>query len=456
MRSKAVQTERLGPVVHTVWDIDTTCAFYRVPGLAMSLLLLLGLTACVRPINPTPTLPTAQVAPVDALVIRNGTALAGGDAIPVPNAVVIIQGDHILAMGRAADWIIPPGARVIDAQGGAILPGIIDSHVSATYDAFVRRLFLTEGVTAICDLSPPLSALPTLAQESADSGPAARGFHAGPIITAPGGYPASDVKAELRCEVSNAAEARAAVQDQVGRGVDVITIALDPGDAGQPLPILDLDTAKAAVDEAHRNGRPVRALVPQAATLDTALAAGVDAIEGVPLPQPAPLEIQATQQNVQAPALPDSLQTQLAQAVARGIILVPALDMSTATNCGRQDWSADQKQFCLDQYLQIVRRFHDLGGQIALGNDYSADPNVQPGMPLQEMKLLQAAGLSTQEIIQAATVRAAQVCGHRELGVLAPGKTADIIIVAGNPLADLQTLSRVQTVIQDGQVAFQK
>jgi imidazolonepropionase-like amidohydrolase len=76
-------------------------------------------------------------------------------------------------------------------------------------------------------------------------------------------------------------------------------------------------------------------------------------------------------------------------------------------------------------------------------------------MPLQEMNLLQKAGPSALEVIQAATKNAAFVCGHADdLGTLETGKLADLIVVSGNPLDDLNTMNSVLFVVKDGEVVF--
>jgi imidazolonepropionase-like amidohydrolase len=104
--------------------------------------------------------------------------------------------------------------------------------------------------------------------------------------------------------------------------------------------------------------------------------------------------------------------------------------------------------------LGIVRRFHDLGGKAALGTDFIIGEGKQPGMPLGEMEMLRAAGLTPMEVIEAGTRQAAIVCGHgSELGALAPGMLADVIAVDGDPLEDLQAMSRVVLVIKNGEIA---
>ena len=85
------------------------------------------------------------------------------------------------------------------------------------------------------------------------------------------------------------------------------------------------------------------------------------------------------------------------------------------------------------QRAEAVRRFHALGGVVALGNDYGGIPDVQQGMPMTEMGLLLAAGLTPMEVIEAGTRHAAFVCGQGDmLGTLEPGKLADIVVLSEN------------------------
>jgi imidazolonepropionase-like amidohydrolase len=104
--------------------------------------------------------------------------------------------------------------------------------------------------------------------------------------------------------------------------------------------------------------------------------------------------------------------------------------------------------------LGVVSAFHEASDTIAAGNDYGIS-GVEPGMPLDELKLLQAAGLSPLEVIAAATKNAAYACGHgAELGTLEAGKLADLIVVDGDPLIDLAGLDALLYVVLDGEIAL--
>ena len=133
--------------------------------------------------------------------------------------------------------------------------------------------------------------------------------------------------------------------------------------------------------------------------------------------------------------------------------MVPTIDALVAGWYSAPDLTSAQQSW-VDYTLEIVRRFHDLGGTVALGNDFG-NPGVEVGMPMREMELLLEAGLTPMEVIEAGTSRAAGVCGHGdELGTLEPGKLADVIIVDGDPLMDIGVMERVTVVIKGGEVAY--
>jgi imidazolonepropionase-like amidohydrolase len=92
------------------------------------------------------------------------------------------------------------------------------------------------------------------------------------------------------------------------------------------------------------------------------------------------------------------------------------------------------------------------GGQVALGTDYAGHGiKFDLGMPLTEIKLMQAAEMTPMQIIVAATRNAAKVCSLPDHGTLEAGKVADVLVVDGNPLEDLDALSRVYMVIHNGE-----
>jgi imidazolonepropionase-like amidohydrolase len=187
--------------------------------------------------------------------------------------------------------------------------------------------------------------------------------------------------------------------------------------------------------------------------LDLALEGGVDVIEHVPMPSFSYEDLAPMFDGAGAFRIPPELEAQLQRAVDQGIVLVPTLDVIIDDSYWEGEMDPETEGVT-QAVLAVVRFFHQAGGTIAVGNDYG-NPGIDAGMPLNEMHLLKAVGLSPLEIIEAATRHAAYVCGHEEeLGTLESGKLADMIVVAGDPLEDLNALDEVLYVVLDGEVAL--
>jgi imidazolonepropionase-like amidohydrolase len=420
---------------------------------------LLSIAACGGQVSLRDT--PARSGPI---VITNGTVMDGRGSEPTRDGIVVIAGDRIRFVGMAADYEFPSNAQIIDAHGGTILPGIIDAHVHGASTPVIRRQFLVNGVTSVCDLGFPLKDMPEFGEDTLNQDPVARGFRAGPILTAPGGLPGAVLGREINYEVGTPDEARAAVIDLHQRGADFIKVYLQREDGGVEYPMLSDEQLAAIVDEAHARGLLVRAHGSYASLLDMALQAGVDIIEHVPanatqseaqgiserqwqalLESNDPLQLYFTE-------LYPQYESQLERMVEAGIVMVPTLD--SYMDLYRDSTLTPQDETGIRIVLGIVRRFHDLGGKAALGTDFIIGEGKQPGMPLGEMEMLRAAGLTPMEVIEAGTRQAAIVCGHgSELGALAPGMLADVIAVDGDPLEDLQAMSRVVLVIKNGEIA---
>jgi imidazolonepropionase-like amidohydrolase len=418
--------------------------------------LVIVLAACARAPTtplPSPTI-TPRLVPTDSLVITNGIVIDGTGAPPIANGIVIISQNKIAAVGRAADFAIPTQANTIDAQGNTIMPGIINAHVHDAASPLVRQFyFLQRGVTSVCDVGSSLTAL-TRAREPSSFKITARGFFSGPIINAPNGYPGAP---ELLYAVTNPREARLAVSDLVRRGADYIKIALEPWNWKLPWPIAERDAIpnlslaelQAIVDQAHQEGKLVRAHLGTAEMLDLALESGVDAFEHVPLPRLEDIDFRTNSSDYAD--LSAAYEAQLARIVQHNVIMTPTLDKIISW-CESYAVREERKILCRKYALTPVYRFHQMGGIVALGDDSASDSRTW--MPIQEMRRLLEAGLTPMEVIQAGTLYAARVCGHRdELGTLAPGTPADVIIVAGNPLKNIDAMNNVRVVIINGQVA---
>ncbi|UCE60211.1 MAG: amidohydrolase family protein [Phycisphaerales bacterium] len=403
-----------------------------------------------------------DAAAAETLVITNGTIIDGTAGQPIPDGIVVIEKDRIVRVGRASDIPVPPEARILDAKDGTILPGMIDSHVHTTWIPRVRRRFLELGVTAVCDLGSQIRRMSKFAQEDWNGQPVARGFRAGPIVTAPGGLPDAAIHENLNFEVATPEDARRGIADLARRGADVIKLYLQATAGDSSYPMLDRARLNAIVEEGHAHGLLVRAHVTQLALLDLALDSGVDIIEHVPKVELNGEKLERELEHSDDPlgdlfekVVDPAYDTILPRIVKDKVIMVPTL----ARGLGRwyQSTEATPGQRVLaDAVLEIVRRFHKAGGVIALGTDYNYRvEELRPGLFRREIQLLHAAGLAPNKVIEAATRHSAHVCGQGDdLGTIEAGKLADIVVVKGDPLTELAALEHVVFVIKGGDVAF--
>lgn len=109
----------------------------------------------------------------------------------------------------------------------------------------------------------------------------------------------------------------------------------------------------------------------------------------------------------------------------------------------------------LDVALDNVRRFHEAGGMLAVGDDFLEEeaPWFLPRLPWGELGLLARAGLSNAAILRALTHGSAVACGRAdEIGTLRPGNVAGLVAVAGDPLHNLETLQIISLVVREGRI----
>jgi len=367
----------------------------------------------------------------ETIALVSGTLIDGTGADPVPDAVVLIVGDRIVAAGPRAQVSIPSGAIVVDIRGAVILPGFINTHVHHTYDDHNLRAWTQAGVTTVLDMaivskSIGLAELMTLRRTTLNTPQHARLVSAGYLIAVPGGY----CSEYLSTPVSTPDEARRMVQEELALGVDLVKMSLETGYAGvSNLPLLSPEMVAAIVATAHEGGKPVAGHVTQARFLEQIFEAGVDAAAHMPYDR-----------------IPDEL---ISRMVASGFIIVPTLTVL-------------EYYGALSGTSENLQRFVAAGGLVALGNDHTSTPPAgfeylwELGMPMHEITRMRQAGMTPMQIIVAATRNASRVCGlEKELGTVEPGKIADILVVNGDPLNDLSSLTKVRLVIHNGVIIRQ-
>lgn len=401
-------------------------------------------------------------------VFENVRVLTMTDTGTVEGVTVIVEGDRISSVTRSA--VEPPsGSRVIDGSGMTLLPGLADMHVHVPE---FGPLFLANGITTVRQPWGQTFSLTgdALAKAGVIAGPHI--YASGPIMdgenpTVPGSL-----------VVTNPDAARGAIAAQAAMGFRAIKLYHG----------LDAQTFSAAVSAAHELDMQVWAHTPSALTYDDMLALGVDSIEHLwwvqyslmdSPPNPAlPVLAQAVSgwNRVEDRNMPD-LAARTAEA---GLWNVPTLTTQTqlyeyAANAEEffkrpemeylgpgliQFWQARQGQMAAAAEVmragrpgreRWVKALFDAGAGLLVGTD-TPNPFVVPGYSFhEEMDNLSRAGIPNDALLRMATSEAARFLDEEgEFGVVAVGARADLILVEGDPLTDLEVLRRPSYVMVNG------
>ena len=404
--------------------------------------------------------------------IRCGRVIDGKSDTPIDNAVILIEGERITAIG--ANVAVPAGAEVIDLGNATVLPGLIDSHTHLlqNYDGALGGddvnmiLTVTQMSTAKRallgaamgreDLEAGITTVRDLGNSGYNGDVALRdaireGWVVGPRIVAStralaaAGGQFGDVSAATQkiieqeyAVISGVEEARRAVRQAFYDGADCIKVIVNTGPR-----VVSLDEMKVIVEEAHRVNRKVAAHAIGDQATRIAAEAGVDSIE-------------------HAYIVPDDVLKMMAE---KKIFLVPTdgpIDTYLDIFVKAKHPSAEEVERAragLGQFLKGSRdrlaRAVKAGVRIAAGSDmYYKMPGLTRGQAsLTMLRAYAESGMTPMQIIQAATINAAELLGaqHR-LGSLEAGKVADIIAVSDDPLKDISALEHVKFVMKGGKL----
>jgi imidazolonepropionase-like amidohydrolase len=342
-----------------------------------------------------------------------------GDGLTAPSTVVVADGVVAsVGEGAAPGADLPPGATTVDGTGRTLLPGLIDAHMHVAtrdnLDGLARN-----GVTTGFDMAswPPALTAAMRAEEGTASI-----ISAGVPFIGPAGPHSHFVTAEGAI-VTDPADVPAGVAQRLADGSDYIKIVLEAPGNGGPEPAV----AEAVVAAAHAAGRKVVAHAAHVDAFRLALDIGADVITHVP-----------TQ---------DAVTAEMAQRmVANGQVAIPTLTVSEVTVQAMPRPGAD-----FAHARSSVVALLEAGVPVFAGTDSVDSPGTPFTIPLgptlhRELGLLVDAGMTPVQALRAATSEPALYFGLDDRGAVREGLRGDLLLVDGDPTADIAATLRIDGV----------
>ncbi len=384
--------------------------------------------------------------PQDPIAFVNATVVNMGDGSLQRNVTVVVRGGRIESVTGASGAPGASGAKVLDVRGRYLVPGLIDAHVHIA-NLRALRTALESGVTTV--RSSGVSSyvdvgMRELVKQGAVLGPdvLASGYHLRPVVAEEAFMDHPSLAPLMRGGVTTIDALRRMVQANLSRGVDWMKV-LATERAGTP----ETDPRKqvyteaelaAIVEEAGKKGVPVQAHAHGAEGGLAAVKAGVRSIEhGTYLPDEA-LQLMA----------------------AKGTFFVPTY--ATVIDVAEPGGDYDNRDLqlrgshMLTRLEQTIKRAHQMGVKIVTGADTGYGPASLTRISREVVEFVRL-GLPPLKALQAATTTAAELLRlEKQVGRIAPGFQADLLVVEQNPLDHVGTLQDPLLVMSNGRVAVDR
>jgi imidazolonepropionase-like amidohydrolase len=370
----------------------------------------------------------------------------------IPKGTVVFQGSRIAAVGEN---VLPPrGAEIVDGTGQTVLPGFIDSHTHTWSDALSRALVF--GVTTELDMFTDPSFARQMREEQAKTGAPDRAdlYSAGYLATVPGGH-GTEYGMTIPT-LTKPEEAQGWVDARVAEGSDYIKIILEDGSPyGRQIPTLDKATVAALVTAAHKRGKMAVVHISTEDGAKEAIEAGADGLVHIFTDRAPEAGFAALLKQHKAFVTPTLTVVEGTIGLASGKSLpddprlAPYLRADEVSNL-RKSFPARPKALDFQNALAAVRQLASVGVPILAGTD-APNPGTAHGVSLhRELELLVSAGLTPTAALAAATSTPARIFGLMDRGRIAVDLRADLVLVKGDPTADITATRDIQRIWKAG------
>jgi len=438
-------------------------AYWRRP-LRLNLLVVFILSTVAACSSPAPTA-EQQAATATATLFEGARLITGDGSAPIEDAAFLIESDTITRVGKKGEIQPPAGAARVDLTGKTVMPALVDAHSHLGYTDVKRnttaagnytRVNLVDhleryayyGIAATLSMGVDRGEIPY--EVRAEPVPGAALFRtAGSGIALPNAGPGAEYRKDAAYGVTTEAEARKAVQELAARKVDIVKIWVDDRDG--TVKKLPPPMYRAIIDEAHKNNLRVVAHIFDLDDAKELLRSGIDGfahgIRDKDIDEEFMTLITQHPSVFVIPNLPDR---GIAQDDGWLSETVPADEVRRAREALAKRTPAQVKQSA-DLFGVQARNLAKLNAAgVTIG--FGTDAGVSVGWPAHgELADMVTAGMSPSQVIVAATKTSAAILKLDQLGGIAPGKSADFIVLNGNPLDDITNTRRIDRVYLRGQ-----
>lgn len=360
-----------------------------------------------------------------------------------------VEGDRMVVVENG--WIKsvgPPGSDpsqlpALDGAGATLMPGLIDAHTHTTSPGQLH-LALVYGVTTCLDMGTPRGIVPTLRGAAASRTDVADFRSAGTPATAPGGHGTEPTAIVSRGgpipTIADATQVRPFVSEHVADGADYLKLILNGVRAARRgTPTLPAPIVKALIDEAHTHHLLAIAHIESTDDARTVAESGGDGLAHAwrdkgDSPETAELLAKRRLFVIPTAAIPDAFSGGATQLLADAR-LRPYLPDSIVARFQKPDSTHATPPA---QFLAAVRSLYAAGVRLVAGTDAGTPWKTAHGLSLhRELELYVQAGLSPIEALRTATANAADAFGLNDRGRIAAGRRADLVLVRGDPTANI-------------------
>jgi imidazolonepropionase-like amidohydrolase len=419
-------------------------------------------------------------------VLRGFTLIDGTGAAAVPNSAMIIDAGRIKWVGAVSNLKVPAGAEVVDLPGRFVMPGIIDLHghlgvtsgMTLDTKGYSRqtiehdlKTYAEYGVTTMLSLGLDSDVIFAIRDQQRSSRPTmARVYTAGQGFAYKEGIGGSISFPGVPGRVlSTVADVEPAVAEQARKHVDVIKFWTDDNLGKAKRMPFDID--KAIIDSAHKHGVRVVAHIYYLEDAQRLADYGIDGLAHIVRDKPVDQELIDSMKRHNTWQIASTLTREVSLFVyaktpdfisdpffTRGVsadviktLSSPAYQAKTAS-----DPNLEKYREALEMGKRNLKALADGGVRYGMGTDTGVPGRFQGYFEHLELQEMVEAGLTPIQVIVAATKSGAEFLKAKDLGTLQPGKWADLIVLAKNPLDDIKNTHTVQAVYIAGNTVYTK